>query len=429
MCYNNYDFGGEVVDFYKTLKEQDKEVYALIQEEKKRQNESLELIASENYVSKAVMEATGSIFTNKYAEGYPDKRYYGGCEVVDRMERLAIARVKQMFHMEHVNVQPHSGSSANLAVYQALLEPGDTVMGQSLKAGGHLTHGSSVNASGLLYNFVGYDVDENGFLDYDAIEKLAREVKPKLIVCGTSAYSRQIDFKRFGRIAGIVGAYLMVDISHIAGLIATGLHPAPYEYADVITTTTHKTLRGPRGGIIMCREGLANMIDKAVFPGTQGGPLEHVICAKAVALLEVGSQRFFDYQAKLVENAKALAAALQEEGIKIVTGGTDTHLMLIDLTDENITGKDATELLGRAHISVNKNSIPHDRRPPLTTSGIRIGTPAVTTRGMGVEEMKIIAHLLADIIKNKEQAIGRVREQVKELVKKFPIHEIDEDYL
>ena len=404
------------------LVKSDYEIYDIIEKEKQRQFDHLELIASENYVSPAVMQAVGSVLTNKYAEGYPNKRYYGGCEVVDMAEQLAIDRLKEIFGCEHANVQPHSGANANFAVYVALLNPGDTILGMDLSNGGHLTHGAKVNVSGKVYNSVCYGVDENGFLDYKQVARLAKEHKPKLIVAGASAYSRKIDFKKFRKIADEVGAYLMVDMAHIAGLVAAGLHPTPVGIADVVTSTTHKTLRGPRGGIIMCKQELAKKIDSAVFPGTQGGPLEHVIAGKAVAFKEALQKNFKTYQRQVIKNAKALAEGLMNRGVKLVSGGTENHLMLLDLSDRDITGKELEGLLDKAYISANKNTVPNEKRSPFTTSGLRIGTPAITTRGMKEAEMEVIAECIADIIDNKEEAVERVKEKVANLCKRFKVY-------
>ena len=404
------------------LVKSDYEIYEIIEKEKQRQYDHLELIASENYVSPAVMQAVGSVLTNKYAEGYPNKRYYGGCEVVDMSEQLAIDRLKELFGCEHANVQPHSGANANFAVYVALLNPGDTILGMDLSNGGHLTHGAKVNVSGKIYNSVCYGVDENGLLDYKQVLRLAKEHKPKLIVAGASAYSRKIDFKKFRKIADEVGAYLMVDMAHIAGLVAAGLHPTPVGVADVVTSTTHKTLRGPRGGIIMCKQELAKKIDSAVFPGTQGGPLEHVIAGKAVSFKEALQKSFKTYQKQVIKNAKALANGLMERGVKLVSGGTDNHLMLIDLSDRDITGKELETLLDKAYISANKNTVPNEQRSPFVTSGLRIGTPAVTTRGMKETEMEVIAECIADIINNKEEAVERTKEKVANLCKRFKVY-------
>lgn len=409
----------------KSLKEVDEEIYNLIQQEKKRETNKILMIASENYASKAVMEAQGSLFTNKYAEGYPGRRYYGGCQYADEVERYAQERAKELFKVEHVNVQPHSGTQANMAVYFAFLQPGDTIMGMSLTHGGHLSHGSPVNFTGKLYKTIFYGVDkETGYINMDEVRKLAHEYKPKIIITGASAYPRVIDFKTFSDIAKEVGAYLMADIAHIAGLIATGVHPSPVPHSDFVTTTTHKTLRGPRGGVVMCKGEYAKAIDKAVFPGIQGGPLVHVIAAKAVAFKEALSKDFKDYQKKVVKNAKTLAEGLKKRGFKLVSDGTDNHLMLVDLTNFNITGKEAEEALDQAGITVNKNTIPFDTKPPTVTSGIRIGTPCVTTRGMGEEEMEEIAEIISTVIKNisNESVIKEMRKKVQSLCKKFPIY-------
>ena len=406
------------------LIKQDPEIYNLIQKEKGRQFEHIELIASENYVSNAVLEAAGSVLTNKYAEGYPNKRYYGGCRYIDEIESLAIDRLKKLFGCDHANVQPHSGANANLAVYLALLNPGDTILGLNLSEGGHLTHGSKVNISGKIYNSVSYGVNENGVLDYKKIRKIAKECHPKLIMAGASAYSRKINFKKFRKIADEVGAYLVVDIAHIAGLVATGLHPSPVPYADVVTSTTHKTLRGPRGGIIMCKSELAKKIDSAVFPGLQGGPLEHIIAAKAVAFGEALKPSFKRYQKQILKNAKALSNRLLQNGVNLVSGGTDNHLMLIDLSNNDLTGKDLENLLEQANISTNKNTVPNEQRSPFITSGLRIGTPAVTTRGMKEKEMVEIADIITDIIKNKESAVERSKKKVLDLCKNFPVYKI-----
>ncbi|GLI53221.1 serine hydroxymethyltransferase [Thermodesulfovibrio yellowstonii] len=409
----------------KSLREVDTEIYSLILQEKKRETNKILMIASENYASRAVMEAQGSLFTNKYAEGYPGRRYYGGCEYADEVERLAQERAKQLFNVEHVNVQPHSGTQANMAVYFAMLQPGDTIMGMSLTHGGHLSHGSPVNFTGKLYKTVFYGVNkETGYIDIDEVRKLAQEHKPKIIITGASAYPRTIDFKAFSEIAKEVGAYLMADIAHIAGLIATGMHPSPVPYSDFITTTTHKTLRGPRGGVVMCKAQYAKAIDKTVFPGIQGGPLVHVIAAKAVAFKEALSEDFKEYQKKVIKNAKTLAEALKKKGFKLVSDGTDNHLMLVDLTNFNITGKEAEEALDKAGITVNKNTIPFDTKPPTVTSGIRIGTPSVTTRGMGEEEMEKIAEIIERVIKNisNDSVIKDMQKKVQELCKKFPIY-------
>lgn len=408
---------------YTHLKNTDREVYDAIMNETRRQRDTIELIASENFVSVPVLEAMGSVFTNKYAEGYPGKRYYGGCKNVDVVESLAIERLKKLFGCEHANVQPHSGASANFAVYFALLSPGDTVMGMSLSHGGHLTHGSPVNVSGKYYNFVPYGVDpETEVIDYDEVERIAVECKPKMIICGASAYPREIDFARFRQIADKVNALLMVDMAHIAGLVAAGLHQNPVPYADVVTGTTHKTLRGPRGGIILCKAKYAKQIDKAIFPGTQGGPLEHIITAKAVAFGEALPDEFKDYQRRVVTNAKAMADEFIKNGIKLVSGGTDNHLMLLDLSDLQVTGAELEENLELAGITVNKNTVPKERRKPTITSGIRVGTPAVTTRGMGEDEMRIIARLIVKVINEGKSAIPEVKKQVHALTKQFPLN-------
>jgi len=406
------------------LKTTDPEVYEAIEKEKKREHEKILLIASENYVSKAVLEAQGSIFTNKYAEGYPLKRYYGGCEYADIVENLAIERAKKIFGAEHVNVQPHSGSQANMAVYFSVLKPGDTILGMRLNHGGHLSHGASVNFSGTLYNNVSYGVNKEGYIDYEEVRKLAREHKPRMVVVGASAYSRILDFKAFSDIAKESGAYLLADIAHIAGLVAAGVHPSPVAHADFVTTTNHKTLRGPRGGMIMCRAEHAKAVDKMIFPGIQGGPLVHVIAAKAVALKEAMTEDFRIYQQRVVENAKTLAAELMNRGFSIISGGTDNHLMLIDLTNKNVTGKDAEIALDKAGITVNKNSIPYDTRPPAVTSGIRLGTPCITTRGMGKAEMVEIAELISSIINNSTspEAIAAIAKGVKDLCDRFPVY-------
>ena len=408
-----------------TLKQSDPEIAKEIDLELNRQRTKLELIASENIVSKAVMEAQGSVLTNKYAEGYPGKRYYGGCEYVDVVEQLAIDRAKKLFGAAYANVQPHSGAQANMAVFFSLLTPGDTVMGMNLTDGGHLTHGSPVNMSGKYFKIVPYGVDkETERIDYDALEKQAEECKPKLIVAGASAYARIIDFSRLAEIAHKVGAYLMVDIAHIAGLVAAGLHPSPVPYADVVTTTTHKTLRGPRGGMILCKDAeFGKQFNKAVFPGIQGGPLMHVIAAKAVCFGEALKPEFKEYARKIVENAQALAAALQERGVKLVSGGTDNHLMLIDLRDEECTGKDLEARLDSVHITANKNTVPGETRSPFVTSGVRLGTPAVTTRGMGVAEMKVIADCIADCIWHYDEKKDEISERVLKLTRDFPLYE------
>ncbi len=409
--------------FFDELKNFDPEVYASCNREFERQQHNIELIASENIVSKAVLLAAGNILTNKYAEGYPGKRYYGGCQCVDEVEEIARERAKKLFGAQHANVQPHCGANANLAVFFALLEPGDTVLSMSLDNGGHLSHGSPVNISGKYFNIVSYGVNEETHLiDYSQVEQLAKQHKPKLILAGASAYPRIIDFKRFREIADSVGAYLMVDMAHIAGLVAAGLHPNPVEYADVVTSTTHKTLRGPRGGLILCKEEYAKQIDKAIFPGTQGGPLMHIIAAKAVAFGEALKPEFKEYQKQIVKNASALAQALTLEGFKLVSGGTDNHLILIDLRNFNVTGKEYEKLLDQVHITANKNTIPSDPQSPFITSGLRVGTPAVTTRGFKEEEIKQIAHWLklaaVDFDGNKDA----INKEVAQLCAKFPIY-------
>ncbi|OUN82859.1 MULTISPECIES: serine hydroxymethyltransferase [Eubacteriales] len=403
---------------------QDPELAEAMQRELVRQRQNIELIASENIVSPAVMAAMGTVLTNKYAEGYPAHRYYGGCAYVDQVEQIAIDRACKLFGAKFANVQPHSGAQANLAVYFALLEVGDTILGMDLAAGGHLTHGSPVNMSGKNYNFVSYGVNADGYLDYDALRHLAQEVKPKMIVAGASAYPRAIKFDVLADIAHEVGAYLMVDMAHIAGLVAGGAHQSPVPYADVVTTTTHKTLRGPRGGLILTNnEELAKKINKAVFPGTQGGPLEHVIAAKAVCFGEALRPEFKEYARKIVENAQALASELTARGVKLVSGGTDNHLMLIDLSDEECTGKELEHNLDEVHITANKNSVPGEKRSPFVTSGVRIGTPAVTTRGFGPEEMKVIADCIADCIFDFENKKDQVAARVAELTARFPLYE------
>ncbi len=407
---------------YNHIKAQDEAVYKAIRGETARQKNTIELIASENFVSPAVLEAVGSVLTNKYAEGYPGKRYYGGCKYVDVVEQLAIDRLKQIYGCEHANVQPHSGASANFAVYFALLSPGDTILGMNLSHGGHLTHGSPVNVSGKYFNVAAYGVDSaSGRIDYDEVQRIAEESRPKIIVAGASAYPRVIDFARFRGIADSVGAYLMVDMAHIAGLVAAGLHPSPVPYADVVTSTTHKTLRGPRGGIILCKESLAKAIDKAIFPGTQGGPLEHVIAGKAVAFGEALKPEFAAYQRQIVANAQALADRLMANGIKLVSGGTDNHLMLLDFTGTDITGLEVEQNLERAGITVNKNTVPGEQRKPSVTSGIRVGTPSVTTRGMTEIEMTTIADMITSIVNDGKSAIPAVKKQVAKLVKRFPL--------
>lgn len=414
-----------MIDF-KTIKATDPEIYEIYREELTRQRQNIELIASENFVSPAVMAAMGSHFTNKYAEGYPGKRYYGGCYVVDKAEELARQRACELFGAEFANVQPHSGANANLAAFVAFLQPGDTVLGMNLAHGGHLSHGSPVNISGKYFNIVPYCVSEEDCrIDYDQLRKTALECKPKLIIAGASAYPRFIDFAKFREIADEVGAILMVDMAHIAGLVAAGLHPNPVPYADVVTTTTHKTLRGPRGGMILCKQEWAKKINSAVFPGTQGGPLMHVIAAKAVCLAEALKPEFKEYQTQVVKNAKILSETLIKNGIKLVSGGTDNHLMLVDLSDEGVTGKEVERLLDEVHITVNKNGIPFDKQSPNVTSGIRIGTPSVTTRGMKEQEMTIIGELIADVIKNKEEALARSDKKVLELTNRFPLYQND----
>ena len=401
----------------------DREIADLIEEETKRQQSKIELIASENFVSKAVMAAMGSTLTNKYAEGYPGKRYYGGCEVVDKIEDLARERAKELFGADHANVQPNSGSQANQAVFFAVLKPGDTVMGMNLSHGGHLTHGSPVNISGKHYNIVSYEVDkETGLIDYECVRSKALEHRPKMIIAGASAYARAIDFKKFKEIADEVGAYLMVDMAHIAGLIAAGLHPSPVPYADFVTTTTHKTLRGPRGGMILCKEEHAKAIDKAIFPGIQGGPLMHVIAGKAVCFKEALTEEFNTYQKQVIENAKALCNALIDRGFTIVSGGTDNHLMNVDLRNKQITGKDAEHLLDEIGITCNKNTIPFDPESPFVTSGIRLGTPAVTTRGMKDEDMTEIAEIMSLALSNFEENKVQCKERVATLLEKYPLY-------
>lgn len=408
---------------FENLEREDEKIAHLVEKEKERQENSIELIASENFVSKAVMEAMGSYLTNKYAEGYPSKRYYGGCHVVDEVEDLARERVKKLFGAEHANVQPHSGSQANMAVYFSILEPGDTVLGMDLSHGGHLTHGSPVNFSGRLFNFVSYGVDpETEMINYETVRELALKHKPKLIVAGASAYSRTIDFKTLREIADEVGAYLMVDIAHIAGLVATGLHPSPVPYADFVTSTTHKTLRGPRGGLILCKEKFAKALDKNIFPGIQGGPLMHIIAAKAVCFKEALEPSFKTYMEQVVKNAQALAEALESYGFKLVSNGTDNHLILVDLTNKDITGKDAEILLDSIGITLNKNTVPNETRSPFVTSGVRIGTPAITTRGFKEEEMREIASIINDAIKEKEGDLEPLKARVKALCDKYPLY-------
>ena len=411
------------MNFFDELKNYDSEVYAACSDELSRQQHNIELIASENIVSKAVLLAAGGVLTNKYAEGYPGKRYYGGCVHVDVVEEIARKRACELFGAEHANVQPHSGANANLAVFFALLQPGDTVMGMNLSEGGHLSHGSPVNISGKYFNIVPYGVNkETETIDYDEMERIALQCKPKLIVVGASAYSRTIDFARCREICDKVGAYLMVDIAHIAGLIAAGLHPSPVPYADVVTTTTHKTLRGPRGGLILCKEEHAKAIDKAIFPGVQGGPLMHIIAAKAVALGEALTDEFKEYQKQVIKNAAALCEGLKSRGFDIVSGGTDNHLMLLKLVGTGITGKELEARLDEVHITANKNTIPGEPLSPFVTSGVRLGTPAVTTRGFKETEMDLIAGWIADIIKDFEGNKERVSREVQELCAKYPIY-------
>ena len=415
------------MDLLKNLDVVDTEIQEAINKELSRQRDKLEMIASENIVSKAVMQAQGSVLTNKYAEGYPGKRYYGGCEYVDVVEQLAIDRAKKLFGAEYANVQPHSGAQANTAVYFALLEPGDTILGMNLTDGGHLTHGSPVNISGKYFKIIPYGVDkETERIDYDELEKLAKEHQPKLIVGGASAYSRIIDFERMAQIAKSVGAYFMVDMAHIAGLVAAGLHPSPVPYADVVTTTTHKTLRGPRGGLILCRDAeFGKQFNKAIFPGIQGGPLMHVIAAKAVAFKEALSDEFKVYQQQVLDNAKALADELVKKGFRIVSGGTDNHLMLVDLRFKNITGKEAQFLLDEIGITANRNTIPFEPLSPFVTSGIRLGTPALTTRGLKEEDIREVADIIADVIENREDSavIEAAKAKVQAICKKFPLYE------
>ena len=411
----------------KSLQQTDPEIFATIEKELNRQRTKLELIASENIVSKAVMEAQGSVLTNKYAEGYPGKRYYGGCEFVDVAEQLAIDRAKKLFNCEYANVQPHSGAQANMAVFFALLNPGDTVMGMNLTDGGHLSHGSPVNMSGKYFKIVPYGVSKDTErIDYDALEKTAQECKPKMIVAGASAYARIIDFERLAQIAKSVGAYLLADIAHIAGLVATGLHPSPIPYADVVTTTTHKTLRGPRGGMILCRDAeFGKQFNKAIFPGIQGGPLMHVIAAKAVALGEALQPEFKTYAEQIIKNAKTLADSLTADGFRIVSGGTDNHLMLVDLTSKNLTGKDAQNLLDEVNITANKNTIPFEPRSPFITSGLRLGSPALTTRGFVESDMKEVADIIALVLNNPADESKKVeaRERVDKLCRKYPLYQ------
>lgn len=405
------------------VRKEDPEIAQAIVDEQERQNSHIELIASENWVSKAVMAAMGSSLTNKYAEGYPGKRYYGGCQCVDVVENLAIERAKELFDCEYANVQPHSGAQANFAVQFAICNPGDTIMGMNLDHGGHLTHGSPVNVSGKYFHIVPYGVNEDGFIDYDKLREIALECKPKMIIAGASAYARTIDFKKFREVADEVGAVLMVDMAHIAGLVAAGLHPSPIPYADVVTTTTHKTLRGPRGGLILCNKEAAEKynFNKAVFPGTQGGPLMHVIAAKAVCFKEALTDDFKEYQKQIIKNAQALCKGLQSRDIRIVSGGTDNHLMLVDLTTYDLTGKAVEKMLDEAHITANKNTIPNDPKSPFVTSGVRLGTPAVTSRGMKEDDMDQIAEAIALIIKGGEEKIPEARAIVQKLTDKYPL--------
>lgn len=409
---------------FKNLVKVDEEIYSLVEKELEREQDGIELIASENFASEAVMEAMGSYLTNKYAEGYPSKRYYGGCQVVDEVEELARERAKKLFGAEHANVQPHSGSQANMAVYFTILQPGDTVLGMNLSHGGHLTHGSAVNFSGRLYNFVSYGVNkETERIDYEEVRRLALEYKPKLIVAGASAYSRIIDFKKLKEICDEVEAYFMVDMAHIAGLVATGAHPSPVPYADFVTSTTHKTLRGPRGGLILCKEKYAKALDKNIFPGIQGGPLMHTIAAKAVCFKEALQPEFKEYIDRVVKNCKVLAEELVKYDFKLVSNGSDNHLILIDLNNKDITGKDAEKLLDSIGITVNKNTVPNETKSPFVTSGIRIGTAAVTTRGFDEEDMKEVAALINDAIENKDENLSSLKNRVKALCSKHPLYE------
>ncbi|NFI37540.1 serine hydroxymethyltransferase [Clostridium botulinum] len=409
---------------FTNLKNTDSELLDMIKKEEERQEYNIELIASENFTSLSVMEAMGSLLTNKYAEGYPHKRYYGGCEFVDEVEDLARERLKKLFAAEHANVQPHSGSQANMAVYMSVLQTGDTILGMDLSHGGHLTHGSPVNFSGKLYNFISYGVDkETETIDYEQLKKIALENKPKMIVSGASAYPRIIDFQKIREICDEIDAYMMVDMAHIAGLVATGLHPSPVPYADFVTTTTHKTLRGPRGGAILCKEKYAKAVDKAIFPGIQGGPLMHTIAAKAVCFGEALREDYKEYMQQVVKNTKVLGEELKNYGFRLISGGTDNHLLLIDLTNKNITGKDAEKLLDSVGITVNKNTIPFETLSPFITSGIRIGTPAVTTRGFKEEEMKKIAYFMNYSIEHREENLSQIKEQIKEICKKYPLYQ------
>lgn len=406
---------------YEMLKKQDEEIYEQIKNEEQRQKHNIELIASENFVSEAVLEAVGSILTNKYAEGYPNARYYGGCEYIDQIEELARNRAKELFGAEHANVQPHSGSQANMAVYMTVLQPGDTVLGMDLSNGGHLTHGSKVNFSGKLYNFIAYGVKEDGYIDYEDVERKAMEYKPKLILAGASAYPRKIDFKKFREIADKIGAYFMVDMAHIAGLVCAGEHESPVPYADFVTSTTHKTLRGPRSGLILCKEQYAKALDKTIFPGIQGGPLEHVIAGKAVCFKEAMQPEFKQYAHQVVLNARKLAEELVKCDFNLVSGGTDNHLMLIDLRSKGLTGKEATLLLDEVNITVNKNAVPNDPEKPMVTSGIRIGTPAVTTRGLKEEDMVKLAEAIDLTLQKTEKGKAKAKEIVEQLTAKYII--------
>ncbi|ENZ01888.1 serine hydroxymethyltransferase [Clostridium thermobutyricum] len=408
---------------FEKIRKTDKEIYSLIEEELDRQEEGIELIASENFTSEAVMEAMGSYLTNKYAEGYPQKRYYGGCEVVDKIEQIAIDRAKKLFGAEHANVQPHSGSQANMAVYFTVLNPGDTVLGMDLSHGGHLTHGSKVNFSGKLFNFVSYGVNKKTeMIDYEEVRKIALENKPKLIIAGASAYPRVLDFKKFKEIADEVNAYLMVDMAHIAGLVAAGIHQSPVPYADFVTTTTHKTLRGPRGGLILCKEKFAKDLNKNIFPGMQGGPLIHVIAGKAVCFKEALEPSFKEYAKNVVENCKVLGEELVKKGFKLVSNGTDNHLILVDLTNKNVTGKEVENLLDKIGITLNKNTVPNETRSPFVTSGVRIGTAAVTTKGYTTEDMKEIASIINAAIENKDGGLEELKIRVKKLSSKHPMY-------
>lgn len=415
---------GYVVGTLKAVQQEDPEVYAAFRAEEKRQCDKLVLIASENYASPAVLAAQGSLMTNKYAEGYPRRRYYGGCQFVDEVEELAIARAKQLFGCEHANVQPHSGSTANMAAYLAVLKPGDTILGMALSQGGHLTHGNKVNFSGKLFQAFSYGVErETELINYDAVQQKAEEVRPRMLIVGASAYSKVFDFPRFQEIAKSVGAYLLVDIAHISGLVATGLHPSPVPYADFVTTTTHKTLRGPRAGMVMCKEEHAKVVDRIIFPGLQGGPLMHVIAAKAVAFKEALAPSFTAYQQRILDNARALAEGLAARGYHVVSGGTDTHLFLLNLDSKGVTGKEAEEALDASGIIVNKNAIPYDERPPAVASGIRIGTPIVSTRGMGVTEMSQIVAWMDEVLQHptKKRIQSRIRKEIKALCARFPV--------